>query len=110
MSEILPVYDTGGVAPESLAAFKQRRCVLPFSHPDYRSPTPDEIDRLIKLAGWSQNDAAKLLGVTFNPKKGSSTIRKWRAHPDSKDYRVMPYAAWRLALLYAGVVAIKDGL
>ena len=110
MSQSQPPYDTGGAVPASLDAFKGRPCVLPFSDPNYIPPTPGEIDQLIKLCEWSQNDTAKLVGITYNPKKGSSTIRKWRAKTTSDDYRAIPYSAWRLLLLYAGVVSVEAGL
>ncbi len=109
MSQSRPTYARG--TPATIDAFKSRRCTLPYSAPDYREPTPTEVDALIKLVGWSQNDAAMLIGVTYNPKKGSSTIRKWRTKDQSsKDYRQIPYSAWRLMLLYAGVVTVEDGL
>jgi len=110
MSEQRGAYNVGASAPAALVAFKSRRCALLYAHPDYEPPTPDEVDALIKLAGWSQNDTAKLVGVTYNPKKGSSTIRKWRAPKSSTDCRAIPYSAWRLLLLYAGVVSIDDDL
>ncbi|MGJ0490056.1 helix-turn-helix domain-containing protein [Methylobacter sp.] len=108
--ETVPIYDVGESLPVSLDAFHNRPCALPFSHPDYVPPTPQEVDRLIKLKGWSQSEAAALVGVSFSPKKGSSTIRKWRTKPESDDARPIPYSAWRLLLLYAGVVAIDEGL
>jgi len=108
--ETTAFYNTGGALPISLDAFRNRPCALPFGGPSYVPPTPQEVDRLIKLAGWSQSGVARLVGVTYNPKKGSSTIRKWRANTDKDDYREIPYSAWRLMLLYAGVVSIEDGL
>jgi hypothetical protein len=68
--EIIPIYDVGGSLPISLEAFSNRPCALPFSHPAYVPPSPQEVDRLIKLAGWSQSGVAALVGVSFNPKKG----------------------------------------
>lgn len=108
--ETVPIYDVGGSLPASLEAFSNRPCSLPFGHAAYVPPSPQEVDRLVKLAGWSQSEAAALVGVSFNPKKGSSTIRKWRARADSDDARAIPYSAWRLMLLYAGVVSLDDGL
>lgn len=108
--ETIAFYDTGGVLPNSLDAFKNRACSLPFGKDGYAPPSPQEVDRLIKLAGWSQSRVARLVGVTYNPKKGSSTIRKWRTAVENHDYRQIPYAAWRLMLLYAGVVSADDGL
>jgi len=101
---------TGGETPTVLEAFKERPCSFVFSHPHYHPPTPEEIDALIKLCGWSQNETAKLVGVSYNPKKGSSTIRKWRAKQTSDDYREIPYASWRLLLIYAGVVTVEEDL
>jgi len=110
MSENNGEYLAGSVSPASLTAFKRRGCIKPYSDPDYSPPSPDEVDALIKLMGWSQSVAAKLVGVSYNPKKGSSTIRKWRTSVDKKDYREIPYSTWRLMLLYAGVVTIDEGL
>lgn len=108
--ETIPIYDVGGALPVSLKAFSNRPCARPFNHPAYLPPSPEEVDQLIKLAGWSQISAAALVGVSYNQKKGSSTIRKWRAKPPSDDARAIPYSAWRLMLLYARVVSIDDGL
>jgi len=107
--ETLIIYDTGGLLPISINAFKNRPCALPFGNDAYQAPTPHEVNRLITLAGWSQSQAARLVGVTYNPKKGSSTIRKWRTPTDKADSREIPYAAWRLMLLYAGVATVDDG-
>jgi hypothetical protein len=108
--ETVPIYDVGGSLPISLEAFRNRPCALPFSHAAYMPPTPEEVDRLIDLAGWSQNVTAKLVGVAYNPKKGSSTVRKWKAAVEKDDSREIPYSAWRLMLIYAGVVSVSDGL
>lgn len=88
----------------SLDEFKELPCALVFSDPDYLPPTPGEIDQLIKAAGWSQNGTAKLVGVSFNPAKGSVTVRRWRAEKGSSNHREIPYSAWRLLLINAGVV------
>jgi hypothetical protein len=92
---------------QSLEAFRNRPCALPFYDPGYEPPTPGEVDALIKLAGWSQNQAAKITGVTYNPKKGSTTIRKWRTRVESREHRAIPYAAWRLMLVTAGLVTTE---
>lgn len=92
------------VDPQLLEAFHNKPCALPFYDPGYEQPTPSEVDALIKLAGWSQSQAAKIVGVTFNPRKGSTTIRKWRTRIESREHRAIPYAAWRLMLVTAGLV------
>lgn len=108
--ETVATYDTGGMLPITLDAFKNRACSMPFKKAGYTPPTPQEVDRLIALAGWSQCYAASLIGIACNPKKGSSTIRKWRTAVSHSTYKQIPYAAWRLMLLYAGVVSVDDGL
>lgn len=85
-----------------------RPCCKVFDDPAYVPPTPEEVDGLIKLAGWSQSDVAKLVGVGFNPKKGSTTVRKWRSPVVSVEHRDIPYSAWRLLLLYAGIVELRS--
>jgi hypothetical protein len=104
MSEEKAVYNVGAMI--TLNDLKQLPSARLFSDPGYIGPTPGEVDALIKAAGWSQNEAAKIVGVTFNPAKGSQTIRKWRAPFTSPEYREIPYSAWRLMLLHAGVVSI----
>ncbi|MBN1379929.1 MAG: hypothetical protein JXA04_11925 [Gammaproteobacteria bacterium] len=95
---------------ENMSTFKNSPCALPITHPDYQPPTPGDVDKLIKLAGWSQVQAAKLVGVSFNPKKGSTTIRKWRTNKNDPEHREIPYSAWRLFLLFAGIVSIDEDL
>lgn len=91
---------------ESLDEFKQQPFCLIFTNDAYVHPEPEDVAALIKLAEWSQNDAAKIVGVKNDPKKGSSTIRKWKSDKAKNDYREIPYSAWRLMLLHAGVVSL----
>jgi len=110
MNETAAHYQKPEVMPLALAGFEQLRCALPFTDENYLPPEPAMVGQLINLAGWSQNDAAKLVGVSWNPKKGSSTIRKWKSAKGEKEHRPIPYSAWRLLLIYAGVVTARDGL
>jgi hypothetical protein len=110
MSEKRGVYDVGGSLPASLDVYKNRNCCLPFSHVDYEPPKPEDVGHLIELMGWSQNDTAKLAGVSWNPLKGSPTVRRWKAPSDKDSSRVIPYSAWRLLLICAGVVDIEQDL
>ncbi len=95
---------------EEFADLASRDCCRLFSDPLYRAPTPEEVTGLIKLAGWSQTDTAKLVGVTFDPKKGSQTIRRWRSPVHSGEHRAIPYSAWRLLLLHAGLVSVSGDI
>jgi hypothetical protein len=113
MSEEKVEYKPAGgyTTAQTIQAFRNRPCSLPFSDPGYKAPEPEEVDALIKAAGWSQNKTAMIVGVPFDPKKGSTTIRRWRTSRENADhYREIPYAAWRLMLLHAGVVTVEEGL
>jgi len=109
MSESKASYNTGTL-PKTLNAFKNRNCSRLYTDDLYQAPTPEEVNQLIVLSGWSQNDVAKLVGVRWDTKKGSSTIRKWKSDKAKKDYREIPYSAWRLMLIYAGVVGIDNNI
>lgn len=109
MSEERAVYNAGNTLPVNLGAFKNRPCAQPYASGQYVPPVPEEVAQLINLAGWSQTDAAKLVGVNFNT-KGSTTIRKWKTSVDREEYRAIPYAAWRHFLSCAGVISVDDDL
>lgn len=108
MSNDKPIYNANPALPKSLNGFKRRASAKVFTDDGYSPPTPEEVDTLIKLMGWSQNQVAKLTGVNFNPKKGSPTVRRWKT--TGGEHRQIPYSAWRLLLLSAGVVAIESDL
>ncbi len=110
MNEIKPLYQTGGSPPITLDAFKNRACTRLFVE-GYKQPEPEEVKALIKLCGWSQTKVAKIVGVVYDIKKGSSTIRKWQtAKEKGKSSAAIPYSAWRLLLIYAGVVDSNDDI
>lgn len=110
MNEITPIYEIGNTPPTTLNAFKNRACTKLYTD-GYKQPEPEEIKALIKLCGWSQTKVAKLAGVTYDMKKGSSTVRKWQtSKEDKKNHRDIPYSTWRLLLMYAGVVDINNDL
>lgn len=98
------------VSIEERVSFTGQPCCLPFSHPNYEPPTPDQVSYLVKACGWSQREVALIAGVGHDPKKGSTTVRKWRAPADKPEHRQIPYAAWRLLLIYAGVVVAGSAL
>lgn len=110
MTKTPAVYNVGGAMPMNLESFARLPCALPFIDERYQPPTPEEVAQLINLAGWSQNEAAKLAGVSWDTKRGSSTIRKWKSAKGEKEHREIPFSAWRLLLVYAGVVDPADDL
>tara|TARA_A200000159_G_scaffold137138_1_gene137135 strand:+ start:1800 stop:2138 length:339 start_codon:yes stop_codon:yes gene_type:complete len=89
--------------PETLEAFRNRPCSLPFFDQNYRPPTPEEIHNLRKLMGLSQANLARVLGVSFN-EKGSNTVRKWETAEGKENHRPIVYATWRLMLAVAGII------
>lgn len=109
MSEKNVTYNAGNAMPLNLEAFKNRPCALLYDE-RYQPPTPEEVAQLINLAGWSQNDAAKLVGVSWDTKRGSSTIRKWKSAKGQKEHREIPFSAWCLFLMCAGVISPDDAL
>jgi hypothetical protein len=91
--------------------FYSRACCLLYVDEGYKPPTPEEIRDLQRLNGWSQIDMAKFVGVSFNEKSGSTTIRKWCSPLNSKEHRAIPYSAWRLILSYSYLmVSVNEGL
>jgi len=92
-----------------LSFIKGSACTLPYSDPEYVPPTPEQVDALIKSMGWSQIDVAQLVGVSFNPVKGSTTVRKWRTAEGQSEHRAIPYAAWRLLLISANLAEVGRG-
>ena len=48
--EIAPIYDVGGSLPVSLEAFRNRPCALPFGHPAYVPPSPQEVAGFLDAA------------------------------------------------------------
>lgn len=93
-------------APSTIEAFRNR----PFSNSfdsGFEQPTAQDVKALRSLCGWSQNDVAKLVGVNFNPSKGSTTVRKWETPENKPEHRKIPYSAWRLMLIYAGIVCVE---
>lgn len=90
MSEERATYGTGR-KPVDLPA----EVLLEYSDPNYRPPNGDEIREATRIAGLPASQAAQLLGVTT-----ARTIRKWIGGE-----RDIPYSAWRLLLIYAGLVS-----
>lgn len=74
------------------------RSKLLFSDPAYRSPSPAEITTAIRLTGLSSAEVGKIIGV--DPRN----VRRYK----SGQIKVMPYAVWRILILYLGLVSMDD--
>lgn len=105
--EVRAVYNVKREKPLSKAQFRRLNCCRSFVDPKYFPPTASEIQMLFDIAEWSQNEAADILGVSGGL-KGSTSIRRWKADPDSSSFRAIPYATWRLALFEAGIVQLES--
>jgi hypothetical protein len=90
MTEEKAPYQVGNGPEFTLEDLAGRDCARKFSDPRYRPPTPEEVNGLIKLAGWSQNEAAKIAGLNYLP---------------NEEFQQINYAVWRLMLITAGVVS-----
>lgn len=91
--------------PESVQGFARLPSAQRFDSGEFEPPTPEQIKALRQMLGMSQNDLAKLVGVTWNAKKGSTAVRKWETAVGKPEHRVIRYAEWRGLLVHAGVVA-----
>ena len=69
-----------GVRPET---------TLEYASPGYSRPSPADIKSALSAGGLSGAKAGRLLGVN------DRTVRKWTGGEQK-----MPYAAWRLLLMY----------
>jgi hypothetical protein len=88
-------------------SFRARNCIKPNNHELFKHPSALDIKELIDIAGWQHKEVASICGVTFDEKKGSSTVRKWCSTSD-KESRSIPYTAWRLLLLKANLISLND--
>jgi hypothetical protein len=71
---------------------------------NYRPPTSNEVRILLRSKGWTGSHAARLVGVD------SRAVRRWTADESAKTYHQIPYSAWRLLLLEAGLVSVGQKL
>jgi hypothetical protein len=72
--------------------------LLPYDDPGYCQPSWQEVRAVIQQTGLTGAGVANLVGV------GSRTVRKWVSPPDTSNHAPIPYAAWRLLLIAAGLV------
>lgn len=76
-----------------ISEFSKLPCCLQFTDDEYRRPSIIEIKQLIRIMGLTGSQVAALVGVN-----SSRTVRKWTGGE-----REIPYSAWRLLLIYAGI-------
>ncbi len=72
---------------------------------NWERPTPDEIRLLFEIGG-EKLGKPKLTGSQVGNITGSDarSVRRWTAKEGSKGHKYIPYAAWRLLLIYVGIV------
>ena len=104
MSEDPAHYDADRHAIFSRRQLRASPASRRFDDPEYRPPTPEEVRSLLHLARWSPRDAARRLGVDTDPDAGIRRVESWCARRDDDGHRSIPYAAWRLGLIEAGLV------
>ena len=105
MSQESPLYNA--LTPVTVEAFKNRRCSLPKTDPNYLAPTPEEVKSLRSLLGFPQARLGDLVGKTYS-KKGCKAVRRWETATENKESVPIDYCAWQLMLLAAGVISIDE--
>lgn len=73
-----------------------------YDDPDYRAPTSSDVRAVIDMLGLTADQTASLVGM-----KDGRAVRRWLAPEDSKTHAQIDYAAWRLLLIEAGLVALR---
>lgn len=93
--------DLGGIRSETLNDYNI----------GWEQPTPGEVRILIEYMGQlvgknklTGQEIADLVGVN------SRNVRKWTAPETTSNFTRIPYAAWRLLLLHAGIVQLKSSM
>ena len=94
---------------KKLKFFKKQPYAQTFSSGDFLLPTPKEIREIRKFFSLTQVDVAKILGASWDLKRGSATVGKWESKVGTAEHRSMPYSAWRLLLLHVGIVEFEEG-
>lgn len=100
----------GLTVPTTKEAFRNRFCCKYASDPNYLAPTPAEVKALIAYANWTLCDVARITGISFDIENGLTVVRGWvsESEQSKNDSSEISYPAWRLLLLYAGIVEINE--
>lgn len=99
MSETRAHYAVSG-----LTEGPKRESLLPFNSPEYQPPSWVEVRAVVRRLRMTGSELADFVGV--QPR----TVRKWLAPPDAANNSPIPYAAWRLVLVEAGIVPLAESL
>ena len=92
-----------------LKNFKKQPYAQTFASGKFLKPTPAEIREIRKFFKLTQVDVAKILGASWDLKRGSATVGSWESPVGTNDHRSMPYSAWRLLLIHVGLVEREEG-
>lgn len=72
--------------------------LLPFHDPGFVAPTYIDVRAVTQRYKLTGAAVARITGVL------PRTVRKWHASPAVANHAPIPYAAWRLLLIEAGLV------
>lgn len=78
--------------------------ILAEAENGFRQPTPDELRQVIKMC--YRPDGSTFTGADVGALTGTigRSVRRWTAPVGDDGHRDIPYAAWRLILIAAGLV------
>jgi hypothetical protein len=76
--------------------------LLLYTDPDYEKPEPEDVRAVAQILDMTGDELAGLVGA-----KDGRAVRRWLAPKSAKSYAQVDYAAWRLMLLYAGLVQLQ---
>lgn len=85
--------------------FSRLDCCRHGGDPLYKTPTKADFELFKTVTCWTDSDVCRVLGLPYNPEKGSKLLRQWRADPENINHREIPYSAWRYLI---GVAELVD--
>lgn len=74
------------------------KTLLLYIDPNYERPTASDLRCVIRKLGLTGSEVAGRVGVS------PDNVRKWQAAPGTRNAKPIPYSAWRLLLIEAGLV------
>lgn len=67
-------------------------------------PSSEEIREFMGIFDLNQEEVAILTGISI------ASVKKWCLSSGTKEQRKIPYAAWRLLLIYSGMKVSTDSI